>query len=125
MTKYNRLKKNASKRSSRKMDVSKRQCAPRRIISGDMLRSKSYKPFLRPSNETLLKDAAMIIAVFDDPKVSLGRHEKDTSSLLEHMVLAATTLGYSKCWKDAFDEDSAKQMFDFHKSENSGALAIG
>jgi nitroreductase len=57
-----------------------------------------------------LNDAAAIIAAIGDPDVSTRWHEKDTMIALEHMVLAATALGYGTCWIGAFDEDAVKHL---------------
>ena len=62
------------------------------------------------NNQTFLKDAAAIVAAVGDPEVSTRWHEKDTMIALEHMVLAATALGYGTCWIGAFDEDAVKSL---------------
>jgi len=45
-----------------------------------------------------------------DPEKSARWHEKDTMIALEHVVLAATALGYGTCWIGAFDEDAVKSL---------------
>jgi len=62
------------------------------------------------NNQTFLNDAAAIITAVGDPDVSTRWHEKDTMITLEHMVLAATALGYGTCWIGAFDEDAVKHL---------------
>jgi nitroreductase len=62
------------------------------------------------NNQTFIKDAAAIVAAVGDPKVSTDWHEKDTMIALEHMVLAATAMGYGTCWIGAFDEDAVKRL---------------
>jgi len=62
------------------------------------------------NNQTFLNDAAAIITAVGDPDVSTRWHEKDTMIALEHMVLAATALGYGTCWIGAFDEDAVKHL---------------
>jgi nitroreductase len=62
------------------------------------------------NNQTFLKDAAAIIVAVGDPEASARWYEKDTMIALEHMVLAATALGYGTCWIGAFDEDAAKRL---------------
>ena len=62
------------------------------------------------NNQTFLKDAAAIVVAVGDPEASARWHEKDTMTALEHMVLAATALGYGTCWIGAFDEDAAKRL---------------
>jgi nitroreductase len=62
------------------------------------------------NNQTFIKDAAAIVAAAGDPEVSTDWHEKDTMIALEHMVLAATAMGYGTCWIGAFDEDAVKRL---------------
>jgi len=62
------------------------------------------------NNQAFLKDAAAIIVAVGDPEASARWYEKDTMIALEHMVLAATALGYGTCWIGAFDEDAAKRL---------------
>ena len=57
-----------------------------------------------------MKDATAIVAAVGDPDISAKRYEKDTMIPLEHMVLAATALGYGTCWIGAFDENAVKSM---------------
>jgi nitroreductase len=64
------------------------------------------------NNQTFLKGAAAIIVAVGDPEMSTGWHEKDTMIALEHMVLAATALGYGTCWIGAFDEDEVKRLLE-------------
>lgn len=62
------------------------------------------------NNQAFLKDAAAIIVAVGDPEASARWYEKDTMIALEHMVLAATALGYGTCWIGAFDEDAVKRL---------------
>ncbi len=62
------------------------------------------------NNQTFLSDAAAIVAAIGDPDVSARWFEKDTMIALEHMVLAATALGYGTCWIGAFDEEAVKRL---------------
>ncbi len=62
------------------------------------------------NNQAFLKDAAAIVVAVGDPEASARWYEKDTMIALEHMVLAATALGYGTCWIGAFDEDAAKRL---------------
>jgi nitroreductase len=61
-------------------------------------------------NQTFVKDAAAIITGVSDPEASTEWHEKDTMIALEHIVLAATALGYGTCWIGAFNEDAVKHL---------------
>jgi nitroreductase len=62
------------------------------------------------ANETFLNDAAAIVVAAADPDASAIWHEKDTMIALEHIVLAATAMGYGTCWIGAFDEDILKHL---------------
>jgi nitroreductase len=62
------------------------------------------------NNQTFLVDAAAIIVAVGDPAVSARWFEKDPMIALEHIVLAATTLGYGTCWIGAFDEGAVKAL---------------
>jgi nitroreductase len=62
------------------------------------------------NDQTFLGDAAVIVVAVGDPEVSARWHEKDTMIALEHIVLAATALGYGTCWIGAFDEDAIKRL---------------
>lgn len=62
------------------------------------------------NDQTFLSDAAVIVVAVGDPEVSARWHEKDTMIALEHIVLAATALGYGTCWIGAFDEDAVKRL---------------
>ena len=61
------------------------------------------------NNQTFL-DASAIIVATGDPDVSARWYEKDPMIALEHIVLAATALGYGTCWIGAFDEDAIKHL---------------
>jgi len=62
------------------------------------------------NNQTFFNDAAAIIVAIGDPEVSARWYEKDPMIALEHIVLAATALGYGTCWIGAFDEDALKHL---------------
>lgn len=62
------------------------------------------------NNQTFLNDAAAIIVAMGDPEVSARWCERDPMIALEHIVLAATAMGYGTCWIGAFDEDAVKQL---------------
>lgn len=64
------------------------------------------------NNQAFMSDAAVIIVAVSDPDVSPRWYEKDTMIALEHMVLAATSMGYGSCWIGAFDEDTVKELLD-------------
>jgi len=62
------------------------------------------------NNQTFFNDAAAIIVAIGDPEASARWYEKDPMIALEHIVLAATALGYGTCWIGAFDEDALKHL---------------
>ncbi len=64
------------------------------------------------NNQKFLGDAGAIVVAMGDPDVTAKWYEKDTMIALEHMVLAATALGYGTCWIGAFDEDAVKKLLN-------------
>ena len=74
-------------------------------------------------NQTFLANAAAIIVAFADANVYLPPpprepgvlmippcFEIDVMIAIEHLVLAATALGYGSCWIGAFNESEVKQV---------------
>lgn len=78
------------------------------VVVQDSNRKKSLSE--AANDQTFLKDAPVIVVAIGDPDVSARWYEKDTMTALEHIVLAATTLGYGSCWIGAFDEDAVKRL---------------
>ncbi len=78
------------------------------IIIQDIDRKKALMKVA--NNQTFLNDAAAIIVAIGDPEVSARWCEKDPMIALEHIVLAATALGYGTCWIGAFDEEALKHL---------------
>jgi nitroreductase len=74
------------------------------------------------NDQSFLSEAAAIVAAVGDPDVSARWHEKDTMIALEHMVLAATSLGYGTCWVGAFDEGAVKHLLKIPASMGVVAL---
>jgi len=64
------------------------------------------------NDQTFLGDAGAIVAAISDPEKSARWHEKDTMIALEHLVLAATALGYGTCWIGAFNEEAVKDLLN-------------
>jgi len=62
------------------------------------------------NDQTFLGDAGAVVVAVGDPERSAGWHQKDTMIALEHIVLAATALGYGTCWIGAFDEAAVKSL---------------
>ena len=74
------------------------------------------------SDQTFLKDAGAIIVATADPQVSAKWHDKDAMIAIEHMVLAATSLGYGTCWIGSFDSDKIKTLLKIPNETNIIAL---
>ncbi len=78
------------------------------------------------NDQTFVGDAGAIVVATSDPEKSARWHEKDTMIALEHIVLAATALGYGTCWIGAFDEDAVKSLLNIPaKMKVVAVLPIG
>lgn len=62
------------------------------------------------NNQMFIADAGIIIAALGDPEISSHGFRRDPVIAVEHMVLAATSLGYGTCWIGAFDEEKVKRI---------------
>lgn len=71
------------------------------------------------NNQKFVADADTVIVALGDPgndklpyKLSSTRipYRQDPMIAIEHMVLAATALGYGTCWIGAFNEDEVKRI---------------
>lgn len=74
------------------------------------------------NNQKFLADACAIVIAIGDPKISKRWYDKDVMIAVEHMVLAATALGYGTCWIGAFNEDDVKCTFKI--SEETKIVAL-
>jgi len=85
------------------------------------------------NNQKFIADADSIIVALGDPgayqskvsyKPSRTRipHIQDPMIAVEHMVLAATALGYGTCWIGAFNEEAVKQILKI--PENLVVIAL-
>jgi len=68
-------------------------------------------------NQMFIAEADVVIVTLSDPTIysSTGTRRRipylqDPMIAIEHMVLAATALGYGTCWIGAFNEDKVKQI---------------
>ena len=72
-------------------------------------------------NQTFIADADTIIVALGDPAISAAKlpytlsptripHKQDPIIPVEHMILAATALGYGTCWIGAFNEEKVKKI---------------
>jgi nitroreductase len=75
------------------------------------------------NDQKWISDADVVVVALGDPAVyssplSLtgNRHKQDTMIAVEHMVLAATALGYGTCWIGAFKEDEVKRILKIPES---------
>ena len=66
-------------------------------------------------NQTFIADADVIIVALGDPNASPRWFERDPMIAVEHMVLAATGLGYGTCWIGAFNEKEVKNLLRIPK----------
>jgi nitroreductase len=62
------------------------------------------------ANQMFIADAGVVIAALGDPEVSPRWFSQDPMIAVEHIVLAATALGYGTCWIGAFDEEEVKHI---------------
>ncbi len=64
--------------------------------------------------QTWISDAGVIVAALamdkKSPEVYERWAERDVMTAVEHMVLAAWSLGYGTCWIGAFYEDQVKEL---------------
>jgi len=72
-------------------------------------------------NQKFVADASAVVAAVGDPTVSAAKlpytisstripFKQDPMIAVQHMVLAATALGYGTCWIGAFTEDEVKKI---------------
>jgi len=65
-------------------------------------------------NQTWISDAGVIVAALamdkKSPEVYERWADRDVMTAVEHMVLAAWSLGYGTCWIGAFHEDRVKEL---------------
>jgi len=64
--------------------------------------------------QTWISDAGVIVVALamdkKSPEVYERWAERDAMTAVEHMVLAAWSLGYGTCWVGAFHEDNVKEL---------------
>jgi len=61
-------------------------------------------------NQMFIADASVIVVALGDPEASPRWFRQDPMIAVEHMVLAATALGYGTCWIGAFNEKEVKRI---------------
>jgi nitroreductase len=73
--------------------------------------SETKKALANAANlQRFIADAGIVLVALGDPSVSRSLHRQDPMIAIEHMVLAATALGYGTCWIGAFNEDEVKKI---------------
>lgn len=85
------------------------------------------------NNQKFIADAGVVIVALGDPSASLAKtpyklsvtrvpHLQDPMIAIEHMVLAATALGYGTCWIGAFNQEEVKRILKI--PENLAVVAL-
>jgi nitroreductase len=73
--------------------------------------SETKKTLANAANlQRFIADAGIVLVALGDPRVSRSLHRQDLMIAIEHMVLAATALGYGTCWIGAFNEEEVKKI---------------
>jgi nitroreductase len=71
-------------------------------------------------NQMFVADADTVVVALGIPRIKPSSytsatripHKQDPMIAVEHMVLAATALGYGTCWIGAFDENEVKRILN-------------
>ncbi|HKZ95037.1 MAG TPA: nitroreductase family protein [Candidatus Bathyarchaeia archaeon] len=101
------------------------------IIVRDLETKKNLSNAAR--NQKFIADADTVVIAIGDPLTSAAKLPYTLSSTripfrqepmiaVEHMVLAATALGYGTCWIGAFNEDEVKRILKI--PENLAVIAL-
>jgi len=73
--------------------------------------SETKKTLASAANlQRFIADADTVLVALGDPSISRSLHKQDPMIAIEHMILAATALGYGTCWIGAFNEDEVKKI---------------
>jgi len=62
------------------------------------------------NNYLFIADASVVVVALGDPNASPRWFRQDPMIAIEHIVLAATSLGYGTCWIGGFDEEEVKRV---------------
>ncbi|NWG11263.1 nitroreductase family protein [Candidatus Bathyarchaeota archaeon] len=97
------------------------------IVVKDLARKKALASAAK--NQGFIADAdTVVVALGVSEMERLPRsstripHMQDTMIAVEHMVLAATALGYGTCWIGAFNEEEVKKILNVPESLTVVAL---
>lgn len=72
---------------------------------------KTKKALANAANlQQFIADADTVLVALGDPSASKNLYRQDPMIAIEHMVLAATALGYGTCWIGAFNEEEVKKI---------------
>lgn len=102
---------------------SARNAQPWRFI---VVKDYRMKEFLARSvgHQNFLADASVVIVVLGDPEISPYWFLQDPMIAAEHLILAATALGYGTCWIGALADytpeniDNVKQALKIPKNQS-------
>jgi nitroreductase len=96
---------------------SARNAQPWRFI---VVNDQKMKEFLAEAvgDQGFLADANVVIVVLGDPDVAPYWFVRDPMIAAEHMILAATALGYGTCWIGALADYVPENMDDVKKRLN-------
>lgn len=88
------------------------------IITRDIETKRALS--IAANNQKFIADAGAVIVALGDPSASAKMsytisttripHLQDPMIAIEHMVLAATALGYGTCWIGAFSQEEVKKI---------------
>jgi nitroreductase len=73
-------------------------------------------------NQMWMADAAAIVCACSLPEVTEKWHALDTMIAMEHIILAATSLGYGTCWIGAFVPEEVAAVLEIPPHMNIVAL---
>jgi nitroreductase len=74
------------------------------------------------NNQRFIADADTILIALGNPEATRTWYKQDVMIAVEHMVLAATALGYGTCWIGAFNEEEVKKIVKV--PENLAVIAL-
>lgn len=103
------------------------------IVVKDQEMKKALATSSQPSNQKIMLGADMIVALVSDPELEKAYHtssicstrswyQQDPMLAGEHIVLAATALGYGTCWMAGFNDAEAKKILKI--PEGLAAIAL-
>src|SRR3972149_9546657 len=72
--------------------------------------------------QQFIADADTVVVALGDPAASRNLYKQDPMIAIEHIALAATTLGYGTCWIGAFNESEVKEKMKI--PENMTVIAL-